>query len=82
VKKTHPATEVIILTGHGSDAEEKLAEEIGAFAYLRKPVDIEVLAETMKAAYRKVQRAGSADLEECCERLRQRPCAQSFGAAR
>ena len=64
VKKTHPATEVIILTGHGSDAEEKLAEEIGAFAYLRKPVDIEVLAETMKAAYRKVQRAGSADLEE------------------
>ena len=64
VKQDYPEVEVIILTGHGSDAEEKLAEEIGAFAYLRKPVDIEVLAETMKAAYRKVQRAGSEDLEE------------------
>ncbi len=63
VKKTHPGTEVIILTGHGSDAEEKLAEELGAFAYLRKPVDIEVLTETMKAAYRKVQRSGSSELE-------------------
>jgi len=64
VKKTHPATEVIILTGHGSDAEEKLAEEIGAFAYLRKPVDIEILTETMKAAYRKVRRSDTGELEE------------------
>jgi CheY-like chemotaxis protein len=57
VKRTNPATEVIILTGHGSDKEEVLAAELGAFAYLRKPVDIEVLTETMKAAYRKVEEA-------------------------
>ncbi len=55
VKQTHPATEVIILTGHGSDAEEVLAGELGAFAYLRKPVDIDELTRTMKAAYRKIE---------------------------
>ncbi len=54
VKKEHPAVEVIILTGHGSEKEEKLALELGAFAYLQKPVDIDVLAETMRAAYRKL----------------------------
>lgn len=54
VKQSHPATEVIILTGHGSDEEERLSAELGAFAYLRKPVDIEVLTKTMKDAYRKV----------------------------
>jgi two-component system response regulator CpxR len=57
VKRTHPSTEVIILTGHGTDAEEVLAAELGAFAYLRKPVDIEVLTETMKAAYRRLEEA-------------------------
>jgi len=55
MKKSHPETEVIILTGHGSTAEEELAAELGAFAYLRKPVDIEELTETMGAAYRKIE---------------------------
>jgi len=55
VKRTHPATEVIILTGHGSDAEEVLAYDLGAFAYLRKPVDIEELTRTMKAAYKRIE---------------------------
>jgi CheY-like chemotaxis protein/cytidylate kinase len=54
VKKEHPDVEVIILTGHGSEREEALATELGAFAYLHKPVNIEVLANTMKAAYRRV----------------------------
>ena len=58
VKRTHPRTEVIILTGHGSDAEEVMARELGAFAYLRKPVDIDELTRTMKAAY---QALGSRD---------------------
>ncbi len=55
VKQDHPATEVIILTGHGSEREERLAKELGAFAYLQKPVDIDKLSETMKAAYRKIR---------------------------
>jgi len=54
VKREHPATEVIILTGHGSESEETLAAELGAFAYLNKPVDIDVLSDTMREAYRKV----------------------------
>jgi len=55
VKQNHPKTEVIILTGHGSEREEKLAAELGAFAYLQKPVDIDKLSETMKKAYRKIK---------------------------
>jgi two-component system, OmpR family, response regulator CpxR len=54
VKQEHPDVEVIILTGHGSEREEALARELGAFAYLEKPVNIDVLADTMKAAYRQI----------------------------
>jgi len=64
VKRTNPRTEVIILTGHGSDREEVLAAELGAFAYLRKPVDIEVLTDTMKAAYRRVEEARGGSGED------------------
>jgi DNA-binding response OmpR family regulator len=64
VKKSHPSTEVIILTGHGSDAEEARAAELGAFAYLRKPVDIEELTRTMKEAYRQVEEARGGRAED------------------
>jgi DNA-binding response OmpR family regulator len=57
VKAGHPQIEVIILTGHGSEAEERLAFDLGAFAYLHKPVDIEVLAEHMQAAHRQATAA-------------------------
>lgn len=56
VKHTNPDVEVIILTGHGSDADRDLCMELGAFAYLRKPVDIDLLSETLKKAYEKHQR--------------------------
>lgn len=61
VKKLHPEVEVIILSGHGSDAEQNLAIELGAFAYLQKPTDIDVLATTMKAANQKVLEAGGTN---------------------
>jgi CheY-like chemotaxis protein len=54
VKRDHPAVEVIILTGHGSKKEQAEAERLGAFAYLRKPVDIDLLTKTMRNAYRKI----------------------------
>jgi CheY-like chemotaxis protein len=57
MKREHPNVEIIILTGHGSDKEEALAGELGAFAYLKKPVDIDVLSQTMKEAYRKLNLA-------------------------
>ncbi len=56
VKATHPEVEVIIMTGHGSDQERKLAEDLGAFAYLEKPVDIEILTKTMQEANKKVSK--------------------------
>lgn len=57
LKRTHPNIEVIILTGHGSENEEQTATDLGAFAYLQKPVNIEVLAQVMRDAYRKVNEA-------------------------
>ena len=61
VKAEHPNTEVIILTGHGSEKERQRAMELGAFAYLEKPVDINVLSDTMKKAYSKLSQKKAID---------------------
>ncbi len=53
LKQERPNIEVIILTGHGSEREERLAAELGAFAYLKKPVNIDLLTRTMNEAYQK-----------------------------
>ena len=58
VKRSHPLIEVIILTGHGSEEDRKTCMELGAFAYLQKPVDIEALSETLRQANEKAR--GSA----------------------
>ena len=55
VKKTRPEIEVIILTGHGSEADRETCMSLGAFAYLRKPVDFEVLTETLRKANEKMR---------------------------
>jgi len=57
VKETRPEIEVVILTGHGSESDRETCMNLGAFAYLQKPVDIEVLSETLKRANEKVQLA-------------------------
>jgi CheY-like chemotaxis protein len=56
VKDSQPEIEVIILTGHGSDADRETCLKLGAFAYLQKPVDVEELSETIKQANEKIQR--------------------------
>lgn len=50
VKKKHPETQVIILSGHGSEKDEEAARNIGAFEYLRKPTDIGAVLEALKRA--------------------------------
>ncbi|RPJ75019.1 MAG: response regulator [Desulfobacteraceae bacterium] len=55
VKADHPEIEVVILTGHGTDVDRKKCMELGAFAYLEKPVDIDVLSETLKKANEKMR---------------------------
>jgi len=55
VKQDHPKVEIIILTGHGSARDEAVCRELGAFAYLEKPVNIDVLADTMRLANEKAR---------------------------
>lgn len=56
VKKSHPDVEVIILTGHGTEKDEAVTKELGAFAFLEKPVEMETLAKTVREAYEKIAR--------------------------
>jgi two-component system response regulator CpxR len=50
VKNERPQITVIVLTGHGTEKDEALSRELGAFCYLEKPVNIETLAEAIKKA--------------------------------
>jgi CheY-like chemotaxis protein len=53
-KELAPEIEVIILTGHGTTKDMDQCMELGAFAYMNKPVNIEELSATIKAANDKV----------------------------
>ena len=55
VKQKRPEIEVIILTGHGSESDRKTCMELGAFAYLQKPVDIDLLSDTLRKAKEKMK---------------------------
>ncbi|MFZ2446149.1 MAG: response regulator [Syntrophobacteraceae bacterium] len=56
VKAKHPNVEVIVLTGHGSEDIERLCLELGACAYLEKPVDIDKLTQAMREAHDKAKK--------------------------
>jgi len=56
IKRDHPELEVIILTGHGSERDRELCMQLGAFAYLEKPVDIDELSRTMQEAHEQIRR--------------------------
>jgi len=53
VKKEHPNVQVVILTGHGSDKEEKEARRLGAFQYLQKPADTNQILSVIRSAWTK-----------------------------
>ncbi|MBW1981250.1 MAG: response regulator [Deltaproteobacteria bacterium] len=53
VKKAYPNIQVIILTGHGTEKDEEEARRLGAFDYLEKPVNLDVLVRKMKEAYQR-----------------------------
>ncbi len=55
IKRDYPAVEVIILTGHGSERDRETCLQLGAYAYLEKPVDIDQLSEAMRQAYEKIR---------------------------
>ncbi len=60
VKETQPEIEVIILTGHGNETDKETCMALGAFAYLQKPVDIDILSGTMKKANEKIMQRKQA----------------------
>ena len=64
VKDEHPQVQVIILTGHGSDKEEKEARALGAFEYLQKPADTGQLLDTITAAWKRGLKVAAELLRE------------------
>ena len=50
IKRDHPELPVILFTGHGSVAEAERGMQGGAFDYVMKPVDIDVLVEKIRNA--------------------------------
>ena len=59
VTKHNPSVKIIILTGHGAEAEEQAAYRMGASNFLRKPVDIGELLQSIHMAVQE-------NLEEVC----------------
>jgi DNA-binding NtrC family response regulator len=56
VKQTRPEIEVIVLTGHGCEEDRERCMQLGAFAYLQKPVNIDLLSDTLKKAHARIQK--------------------------
>ena len=50
IKQSHPVKEVIMLTGHGTVDSAIEGMKLGAFDYLIKPCDVDVLIFKIKAA--------------------------------
>jgi two-component system OmpR family response regulator len=50
IKRDRPALPVVLLTGHASIELGVRGMELGAFEYLLKPVDLDVLLDTIRRA--------------------------------
>jgi DNA-binding NtrC family response regulator len=81
VKQKHPHIEVIILTGHGSDREEKEARRLGAFESLQKPADTKPLLQTVRAAWKKSLQAAAEFIKDSQEEFDRSMTAAAFAEA-
>jgi DNA-binding response OmpR family regulator len=63
VGRSHPHIQVIMLTGHGSEADRESAEELGVFDYLHKPTNIRGLVELIQEARRRGMERKAAEHE-------------------
>jgi DNA-binding NtrC family response regulator len=61
VRSEHPNVQVIVLTGHGSEEVKDRCMEMGACAYLEKPVEIEKLTRIMQQAYSNMRKKRESD---------------------
>ena len=60
VKKAYPKVQVTMLTGHGSEKDEKEARRLGAFEYLEKPTSIDTLIKHIKRAFKSFDKSMTA----------------------
>ena len=51
IKEKWPTTQVIIATGHGDEEDRRKCLELGAFAFLSKPVNITQLSGLLREAW-------------------------------
>ncbi len=51
LQEKYPSLAVIMLTGHGSFAAGKKGMELGAYDYVMKPVDLNLLIEKIEGAF-------------------------------
>lgn len=64
IKKEHPATEVILLTGQATTKDGVEGIKSGAFDYLGKPLEFEQLVSKIKQAHEKILRSGEKQREK------------------
>jgi DNA-binding NtrC family response regulator len=57
VRKDHPGVAVVVLTGHGTEEDEKEAIRLGASAYLKKPVDVDQLVGVLHRAWNRLKKS-------------------------
>lgn len=53
VRRKYPLMQVIVHTAHGNDLDEAEAWQLGIFDYLKKPVEIDLLIDRIRGAYRR-----------------------------
>ena len=64
VRAEQPELEIVMLTAHGTVETAVEAMKLGAFDYLQKPIDVDVLAEKIKQASAKSRRSRQAETAE------------------
>jgi DNA-binding NtrC family response regulator len=57
VREDHPGVAVVVLSGHGTEADRKEALRLGASAYLKKPVDVDQLVGVLHRAWRGLKKS-------------------------
>ncbi|RJQ51921.1 MAG: response regulator [Nitrospiraceae bacterium] len=55
IKEKHPGTEVIIVTAYATIEMIREAIRLGAFGFLMKPFDVEVLVDLVDAAFKSIE---------------------------
>ena len=70
VRRNHPQTRIVVITAYGSDAVQRLAVSKGAFLFLAKPVDPQLLVEVLASPETEGGFSGSVgdlDLFDCVQ---------------